>query len=94
MRPLVRIMLTLVMLTAPAGALLAAGTDSASPYNSNPQCLERDTSTATNCVVNDGPPPRRFVRRFRQEVVNGPQEAANPRGNVTKPVPPAAPEKR
>lgn len=88
MRPVSGIMLTLVMLAIPVDVLSAAGSDSDSPYDRNPQCLDRHASTATNCVINDGPPPRQFVRRFRQEVVNGPQTAADS-GNVTKRASPA-----
>lgn len=90
MRQVSGFMLTLMMLAAPVGVLLAAEADSGSPYDRNPQCLERQASKGTkNCVIDDGPPPRKIVRRVRQEVVNAPQTAANDGGSVTKRASPA-----
>lgn len=62
----------LSLLAAAAGAGAASLSDT-SPYDRNAACTERSEGPEPDfCTLNDGPPPRQYLRRYRQPVVNGP----------------------
>lgn len=62
MRTVLSLVLTSIACLASAPAAIAQSGDR-SPYDSNPECLDR-RAPSDKCVIEDGPPPtQRYIRR-------------------------------
>jgi hypothetical protein len=73
MRQLLYLTFVGVSMMAAAASVCAASLSDSSPYDRNAACTERSEGPEPDfCTLYDGPPPRQYLRRYRQPVINGP----------------------